>query len=111
MFSAPQVFRLQNPIQWELYTTQRAQIEKERNITFRSDENESINRIVPLTLKTMKQQFKNDTRFDTETLKSWANEVFLFHGTKVSRCVYRALQDSAILSLFGYCMQLSYFSF
>ena len=83
-FAVPQVFRLQNPSQWDLYTTQRARIESERKKAFHSDEAESVNRILPLTLKTMEQQLKHEARFKTHT--RWANEVYLFHGTKVSGC-------------------------
>ena len=94
-FAVPQAFRLQNPSQWDLYATQRARIQSERKKAFHSDETESFNRIVPLTLKTMEQQLKNDTHFNTKTLKSWANEVYLFHGTKVGRCPSCALKNSA----------------
>ena len=83
-----------------MYATRRARIASERKNTFQSDENEPVNRIVPLTLKTMEQQCKHDARFNTKTLASWANEVYLFHGTKASLCLCTDLKDSAFVVSF-----------
>ena len=76
-----QLYRLQNPTQWDLYTTHRDRIVSQRQTAFDSDEKEPVNNIVPRTLQIMRQ---NKDFFGQFVMESGANEAYLFHGTRVS---------------------------
>ena len=76
-----QLYRLQNPTQWDLYTTHRDRIVSQRQTAFDSDEKEPVNNIVPRTLQIMRQ---NKDCFGQFVMESGANEAYLFHGTRVS---------------------------